>query len=134
MPIVNHAARVTWRGRNGYDTGSKSAICEITPAALQKLVAWRWPGNLRELSNSLDYAASMAAGGTIDVADLPSHDGVRALPSATATAQAGSDPELHALLREMHQAYGLTSIIATHNPRLAQACDRVLRLHDGRVD
>ncbi len=72
---------------------------EITPAALQKLVAWRWPGNLRELSNSLDYAASMAAGGTIDVADLPSHDGVRALPSATATAQAGSDPELHALLR-----------------------------------
>ena len=26
---------------------------------------------------------------------------------------------LHALLREMHQAYGLTSVIATHNPRLA---------------
>ena len=31
---------------------------------------------------------------------------------------------LHALLREMHAAYGLTSIIATHNPRLAAACDR----------
>ncbi|HYK52681.1 MAG TPA: ABC transporter ATP-binding protein [Candidatus Eremiobacteraceae bacterium] len=40
---------------------------------------------------------------------------------------------LHGLLREMHTAYGLTSIIATHNPRLAQACDRVLRLHDGRL-
>jgi lipoprotein-releasing system ATP-binding protein len=40
---------------------------------------------------------------------------------------------LHDLLREMHAAYGLTSIIATHNPRLAQACDRVLRLHDGRL-
>ena len=40
---------------------------------------------------------------------------------------------LHALLREMHQAYGLTSIIATHNPRLASACDRVLRLEDGRL-
>src|SRR5215467_13636868 len=40
---------------------------------------------------------------------------------------------LHDLLREMHSAYGLTSIIATHNPRLAQACDRVLRLHDGRL-
>src|SRR5207248_11739025 len=35
---------------------------------------------------------------------------------------------LHGLLREMHAAYGLTSIIATHNPRLAAACDRVLRL------
>jgi lipoprotein-releasing system ATP-binding protein len=40
---------------------------------------------------------------------------------------------LHALLREMHTGYGLTSIIATHNPRLAAACDRVLRLEGGRL-
>ena len=40
---------------------------------------------------------------------------------------------LHELFREMHTAYGLTSIIATHNPRLAAACDRVLRLQDGRL-
>src|SRR5438270_601504 len=40
---------------------------------------------------------------------------------------------LHALLREMHQAFHLTSIIATHNTRLAAACDRVLRLEGGRL-
>jgi lipoprotein-releasing system ATP-binding protein len=40
---------------------------------------------------------------------------------------------LHALLREMHKDFGLTSIIATHNPRLAAACDRVLRLQEGRL-
>src|SRR6266550_1150441 len=40
---------------------------------------------------------------------------------------------LHALLREMHAEYGLTSIIATHNPRLAAACDRVLRLELGQL-
>jgi lipoprotein-releasing system ATP-binding protein len=40
---------------------------------------------------------------------------------------------LHELLREMHAASGLTSIIATHNPRLAAACDRVLRLQEGRL-
>ncbi len=40
---------------------------------------------------------------------------------------------LHGLLREMHQAYGLTSVIATHNPRLSAACDRVLRLEAGRL-
>ena len=40
---------------------------------------------------------------------------------------------LHALLREMHRERGLTSLIATHNPRLAAACDRVLRLADGRL-
>src|SRR6476659_3011107 len=40
---------------------------------------------------------------------------------------------LHSLLREMHAEYGLTSIIATHNPRLAAACDRVLRLELGQL-
>ena len=41
--------------------------------------------------------------------------------------------ELHALLRRMHVAHGLTSLIATHNMRLAESCDRVLRLEDGRL-
>ena len=40
---------------------------------------------------------------------------------------------LHDLLREMHREHGLTSVIATHNPRLAGACDRVLRLEGGRL-
>jgi lipoprotein-releasing system ATP-binding protein len=40
---------------------------------------------------------------------------------------------LHELLRGMHRERGLTSIIATHNPRLAAACDRVLRLEDGKL-
>jgi len=40
---------------------------------------------------------------------------------------------LHGLLREMHRAYGLTSVIATHNMRLAAACDRILRLEGGRL-
>ena len=40
---------------------------------------------------------------------------------------------LHQLLRDMHKEYGLTSIIATHNPRLAAACDRTLRLELGQL-
>lgn len=40
---------------------------------------------------------------------------------------------LHTLLREMHREHGLTSIIATHNLRLAACCDRVLRLESGRL-
>ena len=40
---------------------------------------------------------------------------------------------LHGLLREMHRDFGLTSVIATHNPRLAAACDRVWRLESGRL-
>ena len=40
---------------------------------------------------------------------------------------------LHELLREMHRDAGLTSVIATHNARLAALCDRVLRLEDGQL-
>jgi len=40
---------------------------------------------------------------------------------------------LHRLLRDMHRDRGLTSLIATHNPRLAAACDRIYRLEDGRL-
>jgi lipoprotein-releasing system ATP-binding protein len=40
---------------------------------------------------------------------------------------------LHALLRQMHAEHGLTSVIATHNPKLAASCDRVLRLEGGQL-
>jgi lipoprotein-releasing system ATP-binding protein len=40
---------------------------------------------------------------------------------------------LHGLLREMHREQQLTSILATHNLRLAAMCDRVLRLEGGRL-
>jgi lipoprotein-releasing system ATP-binding protein len=56
------------------------------------------------------------------LADEPTGD----LDEATADA-------LHALLREMHRNYQLTSVIATHNPRLAAGCDRILRLEGGRL-
>jgi lipoprotein-releasing system ATP-binding protein len=56
------------------------------------------------------------------LADEPTGD----LDEATADA-------LHQLLREMHRDFGLTSVIATHNPRLAAGCDRVLRLEGGRL-
>jgi lipoprotein-releasing system ATP-binding protein len=41
--------------------------------------------------------------------------------------------DLHQLLREMHAEHGLTSVIVTHNPSLAAACDRTCRLEGGRI-
>jgi len=38
---------------------------------------------------------------------------------------------LHRLLREIHKQHGLTSVIATHNLRLAESCDRVFKLENG---
>jgi len=45
----------------------------------------------------------------------------------------GTADALHSLLRDMHREYGLTAILATHNPRLAEQCDRVLRLEGGAL-
>ncbi len=52
-------------------------------------------------------------------------------PTGDLDEQTGRD--LHALLRCLHEARRLTSLIATHNLQLAAACDRVLRLEDGRL-
>ncbi|MBI3950013.1 MAG: ABC transporter ATP-binding protein [Acidobacteria bacterium] len=40
---------------------------------------------------------------------------------------------MFALLQRLHETNALTSIIATHNQRLAAQCDRVLRLEDGQL-
>jgi lipoprotein-releasing system ATP-binding protein len=67
-------------------------------------------------------ARALAMNPTLLLADEPTGD----LDEHTANS-------LHDLLREMHRGRALTSIIATHNMRLAGSCDRVLRLHDGSL-
>jgi len=89
------------------------------------------------LGERLDHRPSMMSGGeqqrvavaralvmqpALVLADEPTGD----LDESTAES-------LHALLREMHREQQLTSVIATHNPTLAAACDRVLRLEGGRL-
>ena len=89
------------------------------------------------LGDRLDHRPGMLSGGeqqrvavsralvmqpSLLLADEPTGD----LDEATADA-------LHQLLRDMHEEFGLTAIIATHNPRLAAQCDRTLRLEGGRL-
>jgi lipoprotein-releasing system ATP-binding protein len=38
------------------------------------------------------------------------------------------------VLNTLHTAHGLTSVLVTHNERLASSCDRVLHLADGQLD
>jgi lipoprotein-releasing system ATP-binding protein len=38
------------------------------------------------------------------------------------------------LIAKLHRGYRLTSVIATHNFGFARRCDRVLRLHNGRIE
>ena len=44
----------------------------ISPAALTALKKYNWPGNIRELSNTMERAAIFCTTGTIEAGDLPS--------------------------------------------------------------
>jgi two-component system response regulator HydG len=46
-------------------------IVGFTPQALDRLVRYRWPGNVRDLENVVESASTVAAGPLIDVDDLP---------------------------------------------------------------
>jgi two-component system response regulator PilR (NtrC family) len=43
----------------------------LDPQAIKALLAYKWPGNIRELEHVIEYALSMTAGDTIRVTDLP---------------------------------------------------------------
>ncbi len=45
-------------------------VPEISPEAMQRLCAHPWPGNIRELENSLERSVILAEGGAIDADDL----------------------------------------------------------------
>jgi lipoprotein-releasing system ATP-binding protein len=109
---------------------ARAAVSEARPRAERLL-------SRVGLGERLDHRPGMLSGGeqqrvavaralvmqpALLLADEPTGD----LDESTADA-------LHSLLREMHAEFGLTAIIATHNPRLAQQCDRILRLEGGQL-
>jgi Nif-specific regulatory protein len=47
---------------------------ELSATARQKLLAYRWPGNVRQLRNVIDSAVVLADGGQIEPADLGLRD------------------------------------------------------------
>ncbi|MET7338198.1 ABC transporter ATP-binding protein [Nonomuraea sp. NPDC005650] len=51
----------------------------------------------------------------------------------TGALDSGTGREIVDLLLRLRDQYGMTMIIATHNPELAATCDRLIRLADGRV-
>lgn len=74
----------------------------LDAAARARLLAHPWPGNLRELRNVLDYAASVGTEGRIGLDDLPELRSADAPARPATAAPAGSDPDWLQALREHH--------------------------------
>ena len=108
--------------REGVDEARRQATALLTRVGLGERLLHR-PGMLSGGEQQrVAVARALVMKPALLLADEPTGD----LDETTADS-------LHALLREMHAEYGLTSVIATHNPRLAAACDRVLRLELGQL-
>jgi len=52
-------------------------------------------------------------------------------PGGNLDSQTGG--EILELILELRERRGMTVIVATHDALIASACDRVVRLHDGKV-
>jgi lipoprotein-releasing system ATP-binding protein len=89
------------------------------------------------LAGRLDHRPGMLSGGEqqrVAVARaLVNQPALLLADEPTGDLDEGTADALHALLRDMHRAFGLTALLATHNPRLAEQCDRVLRLEGGAL-
>jgi len=57
------------------DSGSR--VESITPAAMEKLMAYHWPGNVRELENVIERSLVLCAGTQLDASDIRLEDAPR---------------------------------------------------------
>jgi hydrogenase-4 transcriptional activator len=78
-------------------------IPQLTPQALERLSAYEWPGNVRQLTNELKRIVALSdADELVDVAHLS--PGIRHPPPASASPQDGSTCSIR-LDRPLHQLY-----------------------------
>ena len=63
--LVGHFLRM-YNARQGMN------VTDITPRAMEAMMAYRWSGNIRELSNAIERAVLFCDGQFIDLPDLPS--------------------------------------------------------------
>ncbi len=53
-----------------FAANNEKQIHSITPAALHVLMAYHWPGNVRQLENSVERAVALSSGPVIDTKDI----------------------------------------------------------------
>jgi DNA-binding NtrC family response regulator len=101
--------------RFGREGGKK--LAGVTPQAMKILCEYGWPGNIRELRNTLERAVILCGGGIIDVEHLPAEMALGGGESAYLKLPFGLP------LREVEKEYILSSLgrMQNNKARTAQA-------------
>ena len=98
-------------------------ITGFSPSALQAMVQYNWPGNIRELQNCVERATIVATSHTIEDRDLPPYlFTAQASPTNTLLSPGPSvPPNLEAALAEVEKAYILAALQQAHGVQAAAA-------------
>jgi transcriptional regulator with PAS, ATPase and Fis domain len=105
-------------------------VAKIAPATLERMIAFPWPGNIRQLENSIEQAVVLAEGGVLSDRDLFAGDftsaGASAVPDLSGMFEAGLPlgvVERRHIIRTLH----LTRGNRTEAARLLQISIRCLQ-------
>jgi transcriptional regulator with GAF, ATPase, and Fis domain len=75
---------------DSYSQIHRVPVLQLSPAAMDVLIAYRWPGNIRELKNVVERIVLKAQGPVVEPGDLPSD--VIHLAASAALATAAAEP------------------------------------------
>ena len=115
-PLARHFAHIL-----GATAGKR--ISGFSPAALQAMAHYSWPGNIRELQNCVERATIVASGTVIDDDDLPAY--LFASSAATCSAipieDMGVPSDLEAALAQVEKNYILAALAQSNGVQAAAA-------------
>ena len=98
-------------------------ITGFSPSALQAMVQYNWPGNIRELQNCVERATIVANSHTIEDSDLPPYLFTAQASQTNTLLNPGPcvPPDLEAALAEVEKAYILAALQQAHGVQAAAA-------------
>jgi DNA-binding NtrC family response regulator len=95
----------------------RKGIRRVSSEAMDALVAFDWPGNVRQLENTLMKAVVMAQGDTLTLTDLPSE-----LTGGLADGAWQADQSGHVSLKDLERRH-IEEVLASTGWHKGQACD-----------